>query len=152
MFLRLTLCLMLFISASTAQTNELIKDVINKNDIALRSVHKNMITGNSNKDEALFKAILKSQVYAVSILESDPQLALAYAYDVRKKCLSFLKDHVKGSYDYFILTDAEQSAIKQLTINKIDYAGMSQSDAESIAKADMNDPNLFNSFKTAIRQ
>lgn len=139
--------LVLFISAKS-QTSEIdLKDFINKNHLALRSVHKYMIhQGNSNY-EATFRDLLKKQENAVKTA-NDKATSLSYAYAVRTECLNFLKQNSKGSLEYFELTTNEQKTASHLTTQAL---SLSQQDLKTIDNLNLKDSQSLNLLSLTIQ-
>lgn len=94
-----------------AQTTDNLKDFINKNSYAIKSVHKNMIAQKLNNYSDTFKDILIQQESAVKAFKSDRNTSSAFAYNVRRSCLEFLNQHYKNSINYFEVTSEEQQTL-----------------------------------------
>lgn len=107
MKLKLFLSIMLFCGIINAQTNTELKDFINKNNVAIRSVQKNMIAKNLTSYSITFKEIVKKQEASIKEYSSNKNNSILLAFAVRKECLSFLKTNTEGNLAYFEITAEE---------------------------------------------
>lgn len=112
MRLNLFLSILFFCTISKAQSSADLKEFINKNNVAVRSVQKNMLRENNSTYIATFKEILKNQEAAVILYTTDKDKSSHFALIVRNECLSFLKEHTKGSTEYFEISESEKSFLK----------------------------------------
>ncbi|MBC7695451.1 MAG: hypothetical protein H7141_08415 [Burkholderiales bacterium] len=112
MSLKLFLPVLFFCTICKGQSSADLKEFINKNNTAIRSVQKNMLRENSNTFAISFKQILKNQEAAVKIYSTDKSTSSHFALLVRNECLAFLKGHAKGSTEYFEIADSEKSFLK----------------------------------------
>jgi hypothetical protein len=112
MRLNLLLSIFFFCTLSKAQTSADLKEFINKNNVAVRSVQKNMLRENNNAYTATFKEILKNQEAAVKLYSTDKDKSSHFALLVRNECFAFLKGHTKGSTEYFEISDVEKTFLK----------------------------------------
>lgn len=100
----------LFISFLTfSQSPAELKEFINKTNLAIRNVQKNIVAKGVSDYDQQFRDILKLQLSAVKLYATDTKLSFALANLARKECLNFLKKHTLGSLDYFELSDKEKS-------------------------------------------
>ncbi len=119
MKLRLFLPVLFFCSICNAQESTDLKEFINKNNTAIRTVQKTMLRENSNDFTTSFKEILKNQEAAVKIYNSDKSASSHLALLVRNECLAFLNGHTKGYTEYFEISNSEKTFLKTGTeINK----------------------------------
>lgn len=115
MKLKLFFALLVLCFSAKSQSAEIdLKDFINKNHLALRSVHKHLIHQGNSSYEVTFRELLKKQENAVKTA-NNKTISLSYASSVRIECLNFLKKYSKGSLEYFELTPTEQKNIDHLT-------------------------------------
>ena len=112
MRLNLFLSVLFFCTITKAQTSADLKEFINKNNVAVRSVQKNMLRENNSAYISVFKDILKNQEAAVKLYPTDKNQSSHFALLVRNECLSFLKNHSQGSTQYFEISDAEKEFLK----------------------------------------
>lgn len=112
MRLNLFLSVLFFCTITKAQTSADLKEFINKNNIAVRSVQKNMIRENNSAYIVSFKELLKNQEAAVKLYATDKAASSHFASLVRNECLNFLKNNTKSSTEYFEITDAEKNFLK----------------------------------------
>lgn len=149
-FMKLKLLFALFTLSISAksQTSEIdIKDFINKNHLALRSVHKHLIHQAGSSYEANFRELLKQQENAVKT-SNNKSTSLSYAIVVRKECLDFLKKHSKGSTEYFELSAAEQKASESLSLPK---SGLSPEEINIIDGLNLKDSQSLNQLSLTIQ-
>lgn len=139
--------LVLCISAKSQSTEINLKDFINKNHLALRSVHKHLIHQGNSSYEADFRELLKKQENAVKTA-SNKTTSLSYAYSVRLECLAFLKKHSKGSTEYFELSANEQQAAEQLSIPPL---SLSTDDIKKIDQLNLSDSQSLNQLSLTIQ-
>lgn len=116
MKLKLFLSALLFCAITKAQTNIELKDFINKNFGAVRSVQKNMLRETNSSYIPTFKEIVKNQEASVKLYSTDKKASTYFAFLVRTECLSFLKNHSQGgSTEYFEVTATEKVFVKSST-------------------------------------
>lgn len=134
-----------------AQDNNLLKNFINKNDFALRSVQKNSINIASVENDANFKELLKLQIASVKLFESDSDQSAAMAYIVREKCTEFLSKNTQVSLKFFKLSDNETSFfLTKQPLKKIN-SYFTKGELKVINTLDVKNPNLFNDFIIRIK-
>lgn len=148
MRLNLLLALVMLCFSAKSQTTEInLKDFINKNHLALRSVHKHLIhQGNSGYEET-FRELLKKQESAVKTV-NDKSASLSFAYAVRMECLDFLKKHSKGSTEYFELSLDEQKASEHVSIPT---STLSKSESDLINNLNLKDSQSLNQLSLTIQ-
>jgi hypothetical protein len=112
MRLKLFLSVLFFCAITKAQTNTELKDFINKNNVAIRTVQKNMLRENNLSYIVSFKELIKNQELAVKLYNTDKTTSSHFAFTVRNQCLDFLKNHTKGSIEYFEISDSEKKILK----------------------------------------
>ena len=112
MRLKLFLSVLFFCAITKAQTNSDLKDFINKNNVAIRTVQKNMIREVNSSYVSTFKELIKNQDASVKLYNTDKKASLYFAFLVRTACLDFLKTHTQGSTEYFEITSSEKSFTK----------------------------------------
>lgn len=112
MRLKLFLSALFFCAITKAQTTVDLKTFINKNNVAIRTVQKNMVRENNSAYVSSFKEILKNQETAVKLYNSNKDESSHFALLVRNESLSFLKKHSAGSTEYFEITESEKVFLK----------------------------------------
>lgn len=144
----LLLIFTLTFSISKSQISEInLKDFINKNHLALRGVHKYVIHQNNQDSYSKLRELLIKQENAVK-LSGNKEQSLYYAFIVRKECLVFLKQHSKGSLEYFELTDSE----KKLDGKLPESPGVINShDLEIITNLNLSDAQSLNQLTLTIQ-
>lgn len=132
-----------------AQTGENLKDFINKNNVALHSVQKNMIAQNISSYADAFKELLIKQEAAVKIHSSNKELSYSLAYVVRTECVEFLKKYYKGSTAYYEITVDEQKIFssKQLSDEKI----LSDNEIKNIKDMDVKNTQSLHNLSLTIQ-
>lgn len=149
-FMKLKLFIALLVLCISAKSQSLeinLKDFINKNHLALRSVHKHLIHQGNSTYEGIFRDLLKNQENAVKTV-NNKTTSIAYAYHVRKECLDFLKKYSKGSTEYFELSANELKAAEHLSLPK---SSLSQEDINMIDKLNLKDPQSLNQLSLTIQ-
>ncbi len=149
MRLKLFFCALLFCAITQAQTNAELKDFITKNSVALRSVQKNMLRENNASFIPVFKELLKKQESAVKLYTSNKAGSVAFAFDVRNECLSFLKKYAQGSTTYYEITESEKK-YAEATIIK-DLQALSDTEIKSIEVLDVMNPHSLNTITLTIQ-
>lgn len=149
--MRFTLLLSVFCLCASlkAQTEANLKEFINKNNVAIRSVQKNMIAQNVSGYNSTFKELLKQQEAAIKTYSSDNELSYSLAFTVRKECLDFLKKHYKGSTAYYDITSDEQKLFspKKITDKQI----LSDSELKTISDLDVTNFQSLNNLPLTIQ-
>ena len=149
MRLKLFLSVLFFCTLVKAQTSADLKDFINKNNTAIRTVQKNMIRENNSVFIATFKEILKNQEASVKLYSTDKSTSSHFALLVRNECLAFLKEHTKGSTEYFEINDAEKPFLK--TGTETNQKVLSSADSKAIENTDALNPQSLNSLTLTIQ-
>ncbi|MBA3664917.1 MAG: hypothetical protein H0W61_12015 [Bacteroidetes bacterium] len=143
--------LMLFIFSSVkAQTTDLLKSFINKNDFALRSVQKNTIRAYSASNAAAVKSILKLQLIAVKNYSTNTGLSKQAAYQARQESIRFLKNNSDVPSETFSIKEKETALFG--TPKPIDSPDnyLSGAELKSVSETDIQNPASLNSFVTSI--
>lgn len=112
MRLKLFLSVLFFCAIMKAQTTVDLKTFINKNNVAIRTVQKNMVRGNNSSYISSFKEILKNQEAAVKLYETNKDESSHFALLARNESLEFLKKNTTGSTEYFEIRDSEKPFLK----------------------------------------
>lgn len=133
-----------------SQENKLLKEFINENDIAVRSVQKYSINLTDPANEVSFKDILKLQSASVKLFTSNPGKSADVAFVVRQKCSDFLKTHSKGSLEYLILSDKESKFFSSPKPIAETSTYLNQAELEKIDTVNTKDPQLFDNLNTRI--
>jgi hypothetical protein len=139
-----------FFNASS-QSNNLLVDFINKNDLILRGVHKQMYYDAAAKDEQLFKRLITAQLIAVKLAPSDIQKSSQYAFLVRNESIAFMKKYTKNNLDYFTISNDENNSLHLYKPEKIESKILDDSIIQDIQVLKVSDMNIFNIFNTSIR-
>lgn len=144
----LLFALMIFCTFSKAQSNTELKDFINKNNVAIRTVQKNMIREGNSSYVASFKSILKNQEAAIKLYNTDKKASCYFAFLARTESLGFLKTHTKGSTEYFDITDAEKLYSK----SSADLAKtLSESEIKTVEDMDAMSSQSLNNLTLTIQ-
>lgn len=151
MRLKLFLCVLLFCAITKAQTNTVLKDFINKNDIAIRSVQKNSIIFTDHSNEINFKELLKFQIASVKFFNTDTEKSVALAYIVREKCIDFLSRYSQVPIVNFKLNDKENLFFSSGKSLKKINSYFNKSEVQVINAIDVKNPHLFDDFITRIK-
>lgn len=132
-----------------AQTEENLKEFINKNNIALHSVQKNMSAQNISDYSTVFKNLLIKQESAVKVYSSNKELSYSLAHAVRQECLIFFKKYYSNSVAYYEITADEQKLLssKQFSDEKI----LSDNEIKIIKDLDVNTAQSFNNLSLTIQ-
>lgn len=149
MKLKLFLSVLFFCAITKAQTNIELKDFINKNNVAIRTVQKNMLRENNTNYIVKFKELIKNQEVAVKLHNSNKEASFQFASLVRVECLDFLKKHTKGSTEYFELSDSEKSFLKSGSENNKNI--LSSGELKSIEDLDTMNPQSLNTLTLTIQ-
>lgn len=141
--------ILLICNVSKAQSSADLKEFINKNNIAIRAVQKNMLRESNTAYITSFKEILKNQEAAVKLYTSDKDGSSYFASLVRNESLSFLKKHSEGSTEYFEITEAEKAILKTSTGNNSKI--LSSSEIKTIENLDAMNPQNLNNLTLTIQ-
>ncbi|MES2514818.1 MAG: hypothetical protein V4580_11770 [Bacteroidota bacterium] len=148
MRLNLFLSVLLFCAVAKAQTPAELKAFINKNNVALRGVQKNMIRENNNSYTANFKDLIKNQEAAVKLYNTDQKASMHFAYLVRIECLVLLKKYSLGSTEYFEMSVQETSFSRSLTDNS---KALSLTEIKKVDDLDCMNPQSLNSLTLTVQ-
>lgn len=150
-----SLLLFLFISFISlnyfSQTNDLLKEFINKNELIIKSVHKQMYHEPTQADDVLLKTLLKSQLQAVALASTNPDFSASYAYLVRKESILFMKKHSKGNMDYYIITKEEEKTLRLVLPEKLEFNSLNSGLIEKVNNISITDASALNAFTISIR-
>ena len=95
--------------AINSQTNEQTKGFINKSNIAVCKVQKEMIRASETTSAADFKQAIQFQAAAVkSYKAGNLQEAVEYSYNSRLQSITLLENLSKSSAEYFKLNEEEK--------------------------------------------
>lgn len=132
-----------------AQSNDAVKNLINKNALALKTVQKNLVAKNQiDLEKDAFKSCLTFQISAINAFKTNTKISNSLAITAREKCLVLLKKYSSGSTDYFeIETNNNQNNQSITEPNKY----VSKSDNEKINSFNLNDLNALNSYNLTIQ-
>lgn len=140
----------LFLGVVTkAQTTDNLKDFINKNIFAIRSIHKNMIAQNLNSYSDSFKELLIQQESAVKAYGTDKNASSAIAFNVRKSCLNFLEKYYKSSVSAFEITKEEQKNYGSHKLSSDNI--LSQTELTKIQSLDVFNSQVLNNLTLTIQ-
>ncbi len=134
-----------------SQTNDLLKEFINKNELIIKSVHKQMYHEPTQADDVLLKKLLKSQLQAVALSSTNPDVSASYAYLVRKESVLFMKKHSKGNMDYYTITKEEEKNLRLVMPEKLEFNAMNSDVIEKVNNISITDPSVLNAFTISIR-
>ncbi len=149
MRLKLFLCMLFFCAITKAQVNLELKDFINKNNIAIRSIQKNMIAENNMAYVSAFKELIKNQETAVKLFDKQNETSCYFAFLVRNECLNYINKYNLGSIEYFNITDSEKTFVQSApSVNK---KNLSLNEIKLIESMDVFNPNNFNNFILIIQ-
>ena len=138
-----------FFVSINAQTNDLLKDFINKNNVAIRSVQKNALANGVSTFDSEYKELIKKQVVAVKTYSADKILSSSAAMSVRLACLDFLKKYAPGSTEYFEIS-AEEKKISASKFN-MSFEALSSDEIKKINALNINDVHGLNSLALTIQ-
>lgn len=145
----LLLSVLFFCTTSKAQSSADLKEFINKNNVAVRSVQKNMLRENNSTFTSSFKEILKNQEAAVKLYSTDKEKSSHFALIVRNECLAFLKEHTKGSTEYFEISESEKSFLKSGT--ESNKKVLTSGEIQAIENIDALNPQSLNTLTLTIQ-
>lgn len=134
-----------------SQEVDLLKNFINKNNIAIRSVQKNSIQISDPKNAENFKELLKLHVISIKVFESNKDVSSSAAYKLRQLSLDFLSKNTAGSIDYFKITEEETTKFGAIPSIQEPNSYLSESELKAIETINTKDPSLFNAFSTRIQ-
>jgi hypothetical protein len=146
----LTILLLFIFSTLGAQSNDILKGFINKNDFALRSVQKHTILSYSDASALAVRSILRLQLISVKYFVSNPALSKQAAYQARIESIKFLQEHSDVPAQTFSLKDKEISFFGKQELLKTTETYLEQKDLRSVSELDVKDPAALNTFVTSI--
>ena len=149
MRLKLIISALLFCAVIQAQTKSELKEFINKNNIAIRAVQKNLLNETAPEKLTAFKELVKNQVAAVKKYSSDKNAGAYFAFLVRTECLTFLKKYSKGSTDYFEVSASEKTLEHPATGTNSNI--LSDSEIKAIDALEVSNPQSLNRFNLTIQ-
>jgi len=131
-----------------AQNEVELKNFINKNSIAIRSIQKNMFTKNQLTYSNQFKELLKNQIVAVKQFMAHREISCYYAFLVREESLTYLKKNNSESLEYYKITDSENTMMKSNPVNKIK---LSANELQIIQHLDVLNPSNLDQFTLTVQ-
>lgn len=149
MRLKLFLSVLFFCAITKAQTTVDLKTFINKNNVAIRTVQKNMVRENNSAYISSFKEILKNQEAAVKLYNTNKDESSHFALLARNESLVFLKKHTTGSTEYFEVTDSEKTFLKSSTEKNTTI--LSSSELKAIEDIDAMNTQSLNNLTLTIQ-
>jgi len=131
-----------------AQNEVELKNFINKNSIAIRSIQKNMFTRNQLTYSDQFKELLKNQIVAVKQFMAHKEISCYYAFLVREESLTYMKKNNSESLEYYKITDRENTMMKSNPVNKIK---LSANELQIIHHLDVLNPSNLDQFTLTVQ-
>lgn len=130
-----------------AQTEAELKGFINKNNVILHAVQKNLMTEPNASFLVTFKELLKKQGSAVKAFYQNKPASAYLALSVRNECLEFLKKHSTKSLSYFELTESE----KTMQVTKDQSQFLSAEEIKIIENLDPLNPQQLNTLTLTVQ-
>ena len=130
-----------------AQTESELKGFINKNNVLLHTVQKNLMAENHASFLGTFKELLKKQESAVKAFNSNKPASAYLALAVRNECLEFLKKNSSKSLAYFELTESE----KNMQVAKDHSLFLSAEEIKAIESVDPLNPQQLNTLTLNVQ-
>lgn len=149
MRLKLIISALLFCAVIQAQDKSELKEFINKNNVAIRAVQKNLLHETNSEKITFFKELVKNQVAAVKKYSSDINIGAYFAFLVRTECLIYLKKYTEGSTDYFEISISEKTLEKSALLNNSKV--LSASEIKAIDAIDISNPQSLNNLNLTIQ-
>lgn len=149
MRLKLFLFMLFFCAITKAQVNLELKDFINKNNIAIRSIQKNMIAENNTAYVSDFKELIKNQQTAVKVFDKQNETSCYFAFLVRNECINYINKYNLGSVEYFNIIDSEKSLIQ--SVPSVNKKNLTSTEIKLIESMDVFNPNNLNNFILVIQ-
>ena len=149
MRLKLFLSILFFCAIVKAQSSADLKEFINKNNVAIRTVQKNMLRENNTAYITTFKELLKNQEAAVKLYKSNKDASSHFAALVRNESLVFLKNHTTGSTEYFEITEIEKKFLKSSSDTHAKI--LTSVEAKSIEDLDAMNPQSLTNLTLTIQ-
>ena len=147
MKIKLLFACSLLYSSFQAQTEAELKEFINKNNVIIHSVQKNLMTESNPAYLVTFKELLKNQESAIKAFNGNKPASAYLALSVRKECLGFLKKNSKKSLSYFELTESE----KNMTVTKDNSQFLSAEEIKAIESLDPLNPQQLNNLTLTVQ-
>ena len=135
---------------SSSQNSAVLKDFINENDIAIRSVQKYGINMSGSETETTLKDLLILQVASVKTFNSNAGKSADLAFAIREKCTEFLTKNSTGSLDFLKLTDKERTFFSSPKPVEKANSLLKKGELEKINSIDTKNPHLFDGMNTRI--
>lgn len=130
-----------------AQTEAELKGFINKNNVIIHSVQKNLMAESNSSYLVTFKEILKNQESSVKAYTTNKPASAYLAMAVRRECLEFLRKSSKKSLSYFELTEAE----KNMPAAKDNTPFLSTREIKAIENLDPLNPQQLNTLTLTVQ-
>ncbi len=134
-------------SSFQAQTDAELKGFINKNNVIIHSVQKNLMTESNPSYFSTFKDLLKNQESAVKAFNANKPASAYLALSVRTECLEFLRKSSKKSLSYFELTENE----KNMPAAKGSASFLSAEEVKTIDNLDPLNPQQLNTLTLTVQ-
>lgn len=132
-----------------AQNKEILKSFINKNDIALRSIQKQVIKSGTQESELLLSELINYQSIAVNEFDGNPGKSADIAYFVRVKCSEFLKDKATST-EYLKFSDKETNYFSSHKSYVAEPSTINSAEMQKLKSLNIKDPHVFENLKTRI--
>ncbi len=104
---KLTILSIIFCGLLSAQTNNQIKNFINKNAEALNEAQQILSEKKINDHDVFFKLLIKKQLRCVELFNSLNPNAFSLAVDLRYNLLNFIKNYLNSNNSLYLMTDEE---------------------------------------------
>jgi hypothetical protein len=131
-----------------AQNGDELKNFINKNEIAIRSIQKNMLSQNDLTYSNQFKELLKNQIVAVKQYNSHKDISCYYAFIVRNESLSYMKNNNSQSLEFYNIIESENNMLKSKPNNNIK---LSANELQLIQNLDVLNPSSLSQFTLTVQ-
>lgn len=131
-----------------AQNGDELKNFINKNEIAIRSIQKNMLSQNDLTYSNQFKELLKNQIVSVKQYNSHKDISCHYAFLVRNESLSYIKNNNSQSLEFYNIIESENNMVKSKPNNNIK---LSVDELKLIQYLDVLNPSNLNQFTLTVQ-
>lgn len=136
--------------AMHSQSKDDIKQFINTNAVALKTVQKNLVASQISSENQSFKDCIAKQLVAVSLYKSNSQKAVGIAVEVRKECIVLLNKYSKGSTEYFKINSSTFNTAQLSEQSKI-LDNLSKSDKKALSDFNLQDLSSLNTFNITIQ-
>jgi hypothetical protein len=131
-----------------AQNENDLKNFINKNEIAIRSIQKNMLSQNNLTYSNQFKELLKNQIVAVKQYSSHKDISCHYAFLVRNESLLYIKNNISQSLEFYSIMESENNIVKSKPSNNIKF---SPNELQLIQNLDVLNPSSLSHFALTVQ-